>query len=148
MSTLTQETKDVNDELWALLAKAHHACTRPIALSGNCREFVSMLLELRNQLALYFALEESYSYFDDPVNVPLHTDYWGEQLRSEHFRLYSHFSDIVQQAETMLAEKQQAFWESRVPRQFLAFHEELMIHEHRENELLIAMLDQDIGISD
>jgi hypothetical protein len=143
-----QEIKEVNDELWSLLEKARHACTRPIALSGNCRHFVNMLLELRDQLALHFALEEAYGYFDDPVDVSPHTSYQAEKLRSEHRRLYSHLSDLVERAETMLEEGHQALLATSIPGQFILFDEALQNHEHHENELLMSMLEDEIGTGD
>ena len=143
-----QEIKEVNDELWSLLAKIRYACTRPIALSGNCRYFVNMLLELRDQVALHFALEEAYGYFDDPVDVSPHTAHQAEKLRNEHRRLYTHLSDLVERAETMLDEGQQEILASSVPGQFILFDEALQIHEHRENELLMEMLQDEIGTGD
>ena len=63
-----QEIKEVNHELWQLLADLRHRCQRPIA-PGTCRVLVDKLCELRDQLALHFALEEAYGYFEDPVDV-------------------------------------------------------------------------------
>jgi hypothetical protein len=143
-----QEIKEVNDELWSLLAQIRHACTRPIALSGNCRYLVNMLLELRDQLALHFALEEAYGYFDDPADVSPHTAYQAEKLRSEHRRLYSHLSDLVERAETMLEEGHQALLATSVPGQFILFDEALQNHEHHENELLMSLMEDEIGTGD
>lgn len=143
-----QEIKEVNDELWSLLSKVRHACSRPIALSGNCRYFVNMLLELRDQLALHFALEEAYGYFEDPVDVSPHMAREAERLRDEHRRLYSHLSDIVERAETMLDEGHQAVLATSIPGQFILFDAALQNHEQRENALLMAMMDEDIGGGD
>lgn len=143
-----QEIKEVNDELWSLLARIRHACSRPIALSGNCRHLVNLLLELRDQLALHFALEEAYGYFDDPVDVSPRTAYEAEKLRAEHRRLYSHLSDLVERAETMLEEGQQTMLATSIPGQFILFDEALQNHEHRENELLMSMLEEEIGTGD
>jgi hypothetical protein len=143
-----QEIKEVNDELWSLLARIRHACSRPVALSGNCHYFVNMLLELRDQLALHFALEEAYGYFDDPVDVSPHTCYEADRLRNEHRRLYSHLSDLVERAEMILEEGQHALLTTSVPGQFILFDEALQNHEHRENELLMTMLEDEIGIGD
>jgi len=143
-----QEIKEVNDELWSLLAKVRHACTRPIALSGNCRYFVNMLLELRDQIALHFALEEAYGYFDDPADVSPCTAHQAESLRSEHRRLYLHLSDLVERAELMLEDGHQALLATSIPGQFILFDAALQNHEHRENELLMSMLEDEIGTGD
>jgi hypothetical protein len=63
-----QEIKEVNHELWQLLADLRHRCQRPMA-PGSCRSLVEKLCQLRDQLALHFALEEAYGYFEDPVDV-------------------------------------------------------------------------------
>ncbi len=143
-----QEIKEVNDEVWSLLARVRHACTRPIALSGNCRHFVNMLIELRDQLALHFALEEAYGYFEDPVDVSPRLAYEADRLRNEHRRLYTHLSDLVERAETMLEEGDLAMLATSIPGQFILFDAALENHEHRENELLLTLLDQDIGTGD
>lgn len=143
-----QEIKEVDNELWSLLAKARHACSRPIALSGNCRYFVNMLLELRDQLALHFALEEAYGYFDDPADVAPRLAYEADRLRNEHRRLYCHLSDLVERAETMLEEGHHAMLATSIPGQFILFDAALENHEHRENELLMSLLDDDIGTGD
>jgi hypothetical protein len=143
-----QEIKEVNDELWSLLGKLRHACSRPIALSGNSRYFVNMLLELRDQLALHFALEEAYGYFEDPIEVSPHMANEANRLRSEHRRLYATFSGIVGQAEQMLDEGSQAALATSIPGQFILFDEALQNHERRENELLMKMMDEELGTGD
>jgi len=107
-----------------------------------------LLLELRDQIALHFALEEAYGYFDDPVDVSPTTAYQAENLRSDHRRLYSHLSDLVDRAETMLEDGHQAMLATSVPGQFILFDEALQNHEHRENELLMSMLEEEIGTGD
>src|SRR4051794_20392387 len=48
-----QEIKEVNQELWSLLADLRHRCQRPIAPS-QCRLLIDKLCQLRDQLALHF----------------------------------------------------------------------------------------------
>jgi hypothetical protein len=143
-----QEIKEVNDELWSLLGKIRHACSRPIALSGNCRYFVDMLQELRDQLALHFALEEAYGYFDDPVEVSPELARQAERLRGEHRRLYLQLAGIADRAEAMVDVGHQALLATSIPGQFILFDEALQNHERRENELLLRMMDQDTGGED
>ncbi|MCL6481793.1 MAG: hypothetical protein K6U02_08700 [Firmicutes bacterium] len=54
-----QEIKEVNQDLWALLAELRHRCQRPLA-PGACRWLLDRLCQLRDQLALHFSLEEAY----------------------------------------------------------------------------------------
>src|SRR5262245_61954266 len=78
-----QEIKEVNQELWSLLADLRHRCQRPIA-PGHCRLLIDKLCQLRDQLALHFSLEEAYGYFEDPVEVAPQLSRQAEMLRSEH----------------------------------------------------------------
>ena len=48
-----QEIKEVNQELWTLLADLRHRCQRPIAPAG-CRYLIDKLSQFRDQLALHF----------------------------------------------------------------------------------------------
>jgi hypothetical protein len=143
-----QEIKEVNDELWSLLGKVRHACSRPIALSGNSRYFVNMLLELRDQLALHFALDEAYGYFEDPADVTPHLGREAERLRGEHRRIYSQLCSIADRAETMLDHGHQALLATSIPGQFILFDEALQNHERRENQLLMQMLGEELGEGD
>jgi hypothetical protein len=143
-----QEIKEVDQDLWTLLGKARHACTRPAALGGNGRYFLGLLTELRDQLALHFALEEAYGYFDDPVEVCPNFALNAERLRSEHRRLYAHLSAIVDRAEAYVDHGQHSLLATSIPGQFILFDEALQNHERRENELLQLMLQDEIGTGD
>ena len=59
---------------------------------------VDLLIELQDQLALHFALEEAYGYFDDPIWVAPHISDLAESLRAEHVALYSELCDLAEQA--------------------------------------------------
>src|SRR5687767_2315396 len=85
-----QEIKEVNQELWQLLAELHHRCIRPIS-PGQCKTLIDRLSELRDNLALHFALEEAYGYFEDPVHVAPQLSNRVEALRAEHKTLYCEF---------------------------------------------------------
>jgi hypothetical protein len=143
-----QEIKEVDEDLLLLLRKIRHASNRPIALSQCCRTYVNMLLELRDQLALHFALEEAYGYFDDPIDVAPHIAHEAERLREEHRRLYSQLSRLCENAERMLDFGEIALLAMEIPERFAQFDANLNCHEHRENVLLMQALDDDIGYGD
>src|SRR6187401_724617 len=90
-----QEIKEVNQELWSLLADLRHRCQRPIAPS-HCRLLIDRLCQLRDQLALHFSLEEAYGYFDDPLDAAPQLGHRAEQLRGEHRDLYGDFCDVIE----------------------------------------------------
>jgi hypothetical protein len=141
------EIKEVNQELWSLLANLRHRCQRPIA-PGQCRLLIDKLCTLRDQLALHFALEEAYGYFEDPVDVAPRLSRQADQLRGEHKGLYLDFCELVDRAERMLYDEQHAALALWMGPEFLEFDARLRSHEERENELILAAYDDDIGVGD
>jgi len=142
-----QEIKEVNQELWQCVADLRHRCSRPIH-TGMCRHLVDWLSELRDQLALHFALEEAYGYFDEPLSVAPQLSEKADRLRMEHQELYSEFSELVDRAEKMYFAGQTAALALWVGPHFLDFDARLSDHEQRENELIYDAFDSDIGVGD
>lgn len=153
-STLTvnaaflQEIKTVNEDLWQLLDRLRYACSRPIDITDHSRFFVNMLVELRDQLALHFALEEAYGYFEDPIEVRITIAREANRLRNEHRRLYAQISQIAERGEMFIEEGNFTMLATSLPGQFILFDAALQNHERRENELLLMAMDQDTGGED
>jgi hypothetical protein len=143
-----QEIKSVDHELWDMLDQLRYVCSRPIDVADHCRRFVDMLMDLRDQLALHFALEEAFGYFEDPIEVAQAFSREAEKLRSEHRRLYTHLAQIVDRAEMLLEEGNRAQLASAIPGQFILFDAALLNHEERENEMLMRAMDEDLGGED
>lgn len=142
-----QEIKEVNAELWTLLAELRHKCQRPIA-PGQCRLLLDKLCQFRDQLALHFSLEEAYGYFEDPIEVAPQLSRAAEQLRGEHRGLYLDFCDLVERAERMFYDGEHAALALWIGPQFLELDQRLRRHEERENELICDAYDGDIGVGD
>jgi len=142
-----QEIKDVDQELWQRLEEMRHRCQRPIG-PAHCRHLTERLSELRDQLALHFALEEAYGYFDDPIEVEPRLCHAAESLRSDHRRLYMQLTSIVDRAETLMRTEQLATLALWVGPEFIDFDAALRDHESRENELIYEAYDTDIGAGD
>lgn len=142
-----QEIKEVNQELWHRLEELRHRCQRPIA-PANCRHLVERLSQLRDQIALHFALEEAYGYFDDPVEVAPRLSYAAENLRNEHRSLYMDLTTIVERAERLLHSEQLATLALWIGPEFIDFDAALRDHESRENELIYEAYDTDLGTGD
>ena len=64
-----QEIKEVNSDMWDLLDSVKKLCSAPQHVEYQGRQVVEALAELRDKLAMHFALEEAYGYFNDPVSV-------------------------------------------------------------------------------
>ena len=142
-----QEIKEVNQELWSLLAELRHRCQRPIA-PAQSRLLIDKLCLLRDQLALHFALEEGYGYFDDPVHVAPRLSRQAAQLREEHKGLYLDLCQLVDRAERMFYDEEHAALALWIGPEFLDFDGRLKSHEERENELIFEAYDDDIGVGD
>ena len=143
-----QEIKEVNQELWEILASVRYSCSRPISIRTQSRPFVEQLAELRDQLALHFALEEAYGYFEDPAWVAPQLCQTAEQLRSEHGELYVQITDLVEKAELYHRKGMVASLITEIVADFEAFDEAFQTHEDREQEMILAQYDDDIGVGD
>ena len=141
-----QEIKEVHLELWDALAEMRHRCQRPVA-TGMCRHLLQWLEEIRDQLALHFALEEAYGYFEDPVDAAPRLCHLADALRAEHQGLYHDFSELVEKADRLYYDEQYTQMAMWLGPAFLAFDRRLRAHERQENELIYEAFS-DIGGSD
>lgn len=143
-----QEIKEVNQDLWRLLADVRRMCHDPISIDAAPRRFSGLANELRDQLALHFALEEAYGYFEDPIDVAPRLCEQAASLRTEHQDLYLMIVHVTELAER-LTELQRADGFLRdVVRRFAEFDERLQKHEASENELILQEYADDIGVGD
>jgi len=143
-----QEIKDDNLELRAIFERAGEAFELPVAAVSSYKEIVEILATLRDQLAIHFALEESFGYVDDAIEVAPRLSDRAAYLRAEHQTLYIHICDVVENAERLLYHEPAAPNVSRIAREYAAFRHEFEVHEQAENELIFAAFDDDIGGSE
>ena len=143
-----QEIKEVNLELWHTLDNVQKICARPTSIRPHCRRFVEMLAQLRDQLAMHFALEEAYGYFDEPVSVAPRLSRRANDLRIEHRDLYLHICEIVDQAERLAFGRKQLSLATDISLRFRSFHDQLLAHEAQETDLILEAYDDDIGVGD
>ena len=143
-----QEIKDVNQDLWQLLIELRSLCADPYQIRARRNQFVGMLEDLRDHLALHFALEEAYGYFDDPVEVAPRLCERAAALRFEHQDLYVLACQLVESAESMLDKERASRAVLALVGEFQAFDRRLKHHESQENELILQEYDDDIGVGD
>jgi iron-sulfur cluster repair protein YtfE (RIC family) len=142
-----QEIKEVNQELWQHLANIREVCSNAGVVGQHTAQLVDMLVELRDQLALHFALEEAYGYFElSPSSVALNSDQ-ASRLRAEHRQLYALATQLAEEGEQLQFEGNCAKIMTVLPARFHQLDFQLMQHEHRENELIMRQSD-DIGVGD
>jgi hypothetical protein len=143
-----QEIKEVNEALWELLAEAREACLRVTEAKSDRRHLAGLFGRLRDQLAMHFALEEAFGYFEDPVSVAPHLSQRANDLRGQHGRLYVLIRDLAEHAEQSLYGEDHSDSPNRITALFRAFDSELKEHEACENELILEAFNEDIGVGD
>lgn len=143
-----QEIKEVNEQLWRLLADIRRICCRPAPRREHGRLMTEMLGSLRDQLAMHFSLEEYFGYFENPVDVAPRLSLRAEQLRCEHTTLFQQLCAIVDEAEAFQCRCSDNRISERVAVRFRAFCDQLKSHESHENDLILEAFDVDLGVGD
>ena len=143
-----QEIKEVNQDLWRLLADVRRMCDSPATIDSAPRRFFGLVEELRDQLALHFALEEAYGYFENPVQVAPRLCRQANELRAEHRELYLMIVDFSEAAELLTHPNRVLGNVLAAVKQFQEFDQRLQRHESRENELIMQEYGDDIGVGD
>jgi iron-sulfur cluster repair protein YtfE (RIC family) len=143
-----QEIKEVNQDLWRLLADVRRMCDSPATIDSAPRRFFGLVEELRDQLALHFALEEAYGYFENPIEVAPRLCRQANELRAEHHELYLLIVDFTEASELLTHPERVIGTVLTVVKQFQEFDERLKRHETRENELIMEQYGDDIGVGD
>ena len=131
-----QEIKEVNEELWQFFKDVQRMLSEPLRERSRRRRFIAKLEQLRDQVALHFALEEAYGYFESPLHVVAHLCETAATLRAEHRNLYTQLCDLVEDAQQWDYEGQWSLFRSQLAAEFLAFHNRFQLHESRELELI------------
>ena len=130
-----QEIKEDNLVLRQLLVEIRRAVAGPGPIRGQWKRFVELLGALRDHLAVYFALEETYGYLENPVSVAP-----SLSRSAQHERLYLEVGAIFEQAEQWLYQEALASPPRKTVRRFIAFCHQLREHEAREDDLILLAL--------
>ncbi len=143
-----QEIKEDNRDLRRLLAETDEAFSQPLDASVPARPIADALVELRDQLAMHFSLEEAFGYFENAVSVDPRLSETAESLRSQHVELFGTICELVEDAEKLLYGEDTSLSVSRLTERFLDFRQRFHEHEAGEDELILEALDDDIGVGD
>jgi hypothetical protein len=143
-----QEIKEVHLELWDLLAECRTICARPIFGWRQCSGLLHLFRETRDKLALHFALEEAYGYFEDPIEVAPRLADRCAVLREEHGSLYLEMVALVEEAEQLMYERRLTDFAGFLPAAFEAFDQRLQAHEAAEMDLIQEAFAADLGVGD
>ncbi len=142
-----QEIKQDNHELRATLASlAPVADGNPLFL--DARQIVEGFARLRDQLAVHFALEESYGYFDEALSFNPRLSHQADVLRHQHSGLYLEICQLVERAEQCLYHEPGSTSLRQLANEFGSFHGRFQQHERQENSLILEAFDEEIGAGD
>jgi hypothetical protein len=140
-----QEIKEDNEELWSLLERLQVVVLSEWPPRVSRRQLHDVLARLRDQLALHFALEEAYGYFEDAIEVAPRLSIKADRLRGQHADFYVEICDIADHAERLLHREVPARSFTHVVARFDDFCEALRRHEAAENQLIQQAFNEDLG---
>jgi hypothetical protein len=143
-----QEIKDDHHELRQLLHHAAAMLNRPSWMPAEIDQLYDLFEKLRDQLAMHFALEEAYGYFEDAVTVAPHLCRRAERLRAQHDELYSELCGLADRVEAIIYDKTSEPAIGELAADFGRFCQRLQRHELEEREMILAALDDDLGAGD
>ena len=138
-----QEIKDSHPDLWHTVHEVRQVCHSEGEPAHLARALIRLLGQLRDHLALQFALEESYGYIECPGVIEKRVCEYADIARGQHFRLFLQLTDLCELAEEL---EYRGFAESEVQRLIedtLGFDAAFMQHERSEDDLIeLAYFDQ------
>ena len=143
-----QEIKDDNQQLRDVLCTTQGLLQNHSGHRSDLRQWTEALAELRDQLAMHFALEDAYGYFEDAVVHAPRLSQQAELLRGQHVELFLDICRLADRADLLLHERLAARHLHNLSHSFFAFVDRLQAHEREENELIMAAFDDDIGVGD
>lgn len=143
-----EEVKEVNLELWTLLRQTSQYLNDASQVPLNSHRLLGQLVRLQDNLAMHFALEEFYGYFDDPLAVEPRLSESAADLRREHGLLYLQLCDLIDFVEEHLHRRNLSRVLRTIRHRYRAFMDQFVAHETRERELILEAYEEDIGTGD
>jgi hypothetical protein len=143
-----QEIKEDNRDLRHLLDACAALMARPEPAAIDIKRLAAQLGKLRDQLAMHFALEEAYGYFDDAIDVAPRLSRQAKTLKDQHPTLFVALCAVVEQAEQLLYRETTDAVAKRLSRDFADFHSRLQQHEAQEDALIMQEVNEEIGGGD
>jgi iron-sulfur cluster repair protein YtfE (RIC family) len=141
-----KDIKDDSRDLKHLMDRILPLAKHPQTASNHWRELSGLFADLRDQLALHFALEEAYGYFDDALISAPRLSVMAEALRGQHSRLFERIRGLADKSCEVSADSPEKV--ARLLNDFQHFREELEHHEEEELKLILDALENDLGVGD
>ena len=143
-----QEIKEDAQELWSHFRRLKICLLVEAPPRMSRRQLHAALARLRDQLAMHFALEEAYGYFEDAIEVAPWLSTTAENLRSQHDDFYNEVCGIVDQAEQLLHHEVPGQLLREVVDRFDDFYATFQKHESAETQLIQQAFGEDVGSGD
>ena len=143
-----QEIKEDNRELRELLKETAASLSHPRHLALSVKTATDRVCRLRDQLAMHFALEEAYGYFEDAVSVAPRLSEEADRLKGQHLSLFTDVCAIADDCERLLYHENSAGPHTRVVALYAEFQRKLREHESGETALIFQSLNDELGVAD
>jgi iron-sulfur cluster repair protein YtfE (RIC family) len=142
-----KDIKDDNRVLKQLMERIIPLVEHPQVATNHWQELVGLLADLRDQLAMHFALEEAYGYFDDAVVTAPQLSLAAECLKDQHPRLFERIRHLADRAGAVRPDDGSEPVR-KVLADFTHFRAEFEKHEEEEFRLIFDALENDLGVGD
>lgn len=141
-----KDIKDDNRDLKLLLDRILPLVEHPQTASNHWQELIDLFAGLRDQLALHFALEEAYGYFDDAIVTAPRLSATAECLRGQHASLFERIRNLADKSSEIRNDGGEQV--GRLLAEFHEFRTQFEQHEEAELKLILGALEDDIGGGD
>jgi len=112
-------------------------------------ELVSLLARLRDELEVYFSLEEFYGYFRSAKTSHSQVSQRAEHLRSQHETIFLDVCELVDLAESILYRESPSSQSlPAIVAGFRSLVQDFNNHEQQEEELMMKLCNDEIGVGD
>lgn len=140
------EIKEDNRRLRELLQATHRRFSQPSIQA--LPDLTQLLWQLRDQLAMHFALENAYGYLADVIDFAPRLCDRALAMLQEHDDLFLSLCEMIDCAEELRYDGAASRDVRKLAEWYMEFHEAFFAHEDRENELMFDALNDDIGVGD
>jgi hypothetical protein len=141
-----REIKEDNQRVRELF---HEVATMLTAPRREMPERIArQLWQLRDQLAMHFALENAFGYLAHVVDFAPRLCDRAKSMIAQHDELFLSLCEIIEIAEEVMYGEREPSRFVDVARPYFAFQRRFYEHEAEENALLFDVFDDDIGVGD
>lgn len=131
-----QEIKDSHPDLGHVIHEVRATCHAALSPGETAKRLTNLLHDLRDCLAMQFALEETYGYIENVQTMPNSVTGMAERARNEHCSLYLEISSLCEQAEELQYRGFAAEHAGELTEATERFDARLIRHERLEAELV------------